>query len=121
MTASRVLGVAVVLAVASVAVQRVGPRVTVSGEGFCGADAVAPCTVATLGGGWPVAFLVDDPQISVPNRLSVAEDDVRPWALVLDVAFYGGLAWAVGKRAWGRGRNPQRASRGTSGSPPLPP
>ena len=96
MTALRVLGIAVVLALTSVVVQRTGPRVTVSGEGFCGAEAMAPCTVAALGGGWPVAFLVDDPQISVPNRLSVGEDHVRPWAFALDIGAFAGAVWAAG-------------------------
>lgn len=84
------------LALASVGVERVGPRIVVGGEGFCGAEAVAPCTVEALGGGWPVAFLVDDPQISVPNQLSFAEDDVRWTAFGIDVGVFAALVQAAG-------------------------
>ncbi len=83
------------LALASVGIERVGPRTVVGGEGFCGAGAVAPCTVEALGGGWPAAFLVDDPQVSVPNQLAFAEDDVRWAAFAIDVGVFAALVQAV--------------------------
>ena len=94
-----VLALAVALALSTAWLERRGPLVTVSGEGFCGAEASAPCEVAAVGGGWPVAFLVDDPQVSVPDRPSFFEDDFRWAAFTLDVGVFaavmGAAGWAV--------------------------
>jgi hypothetical protein len=88
-----VLALAVGLAAASVVVQRVGPLRLVEGEGFCpGAE---PCRVPVLGAGFPVPYLIDDPQVSVPGRVALVEDGFRAGAFLLNVAFYAGLAALV--------------------------
>ena len=94
---------AVALTLLTAWVERRGPLAMVSGEGFCGFSTV-PCEVVAVGGGWPVAFLVDDPQISVPDRPSFFEDDFRPAAFALDVGVFAATVWAVGwaARRWGR-------------------
>jgi hypothetical protein len=53
-------------------------------------------------GGWPAAFVADDPATSVPYRLGV-EDMFRPAPFVADVAFWylavGLLLWPVRRAA----------------------
>ena len=83
----------VVLAAASVSYQRVGPTHLVEGEGFC--PGRAPCRIPALGGGFPLPFVVDNPQISVPNALSVVDDEVRWGAFAADVAAYLALGLAA--------------------------
>lgn len=85
----------VALTLASVTVERKGPLVTIGGEGFCGEDAAAPCEVEALAGGWPLPYLVDNPQISVPNALHVVEDDFQLGAFLADVGFGFGLLLAL--------------------------
>lgn len=85
---------ALVLALAATAssagYQRVGPAARVEGEGFC--PGRAPCVVPALGGGFPLPYLVDDPQVSVPNALSVPEDDLRWGPFAVDLAAYFAVA-----------------------------
>lgn len=117
--AALLLMLAVVLTLATAWIERVGPTRVVSGEGFCG-DAAGPCRVAVVAGGWPVPYLLDNPQISVPDAAHFVEDDVQWWAFWLDVLVWFGLAAAVtaGVR---RVRNPRRASHGTPLPSPPPP
>ncbi|HEX9952528.1 MAG TPA: hypothetical protein VGB53_12225 [Rubricoccaceae bacterium] len=96
------LTVAVVLALATAWIERVGPLRVVSGEGFCGASA-APCEVAVVAGGWPVPYLIDNPQISVPDAPHFVEDDIRWWAFALDVGVFAGAVWAAGRIVRRRG------------------
>lgn len=84
------------LALGSVVHQRVGPLQRVEGEGFC--PGREPCEVPALGGGFPLPWLVDDPQISVPGAISPVEDEVRGGALAADALFYLALI-AAGNRA----------------------
>ena len=55
-------------------------------NGYCYDDGPA--------GGWPFAYLVDSPGISVADTLGV-EDDFRPGWFLADVAVFGALAGAV--------------------------
>ena len=76
---------AFVLTIASVAVERVGPTALVEVEGFC--PGMEPCRIPALGAGFPLPYLVDNPQISVPNAIGL-EDKFRPGAFGADVVFY---------------------------------
>ncbi|HEX6371348.1 MAG TPA: hypothetical protein VF006_20685 [Longimicrobium sp.] len=87
-TLAALAAVSLALTCASVAVQRVGPRRMVEGEGFCGTP--APCAIPALGAGFPLPFLVDDPQVSVPNAIGIGEDDFRAGAFTIDL-----LIWFV--------------------------
>jgi hypothetical protein len=58
----------------------------VEGEGFCGTP--APCAIPALGAGFPLPYLVDNPQVSVPNAIGLFEDDFRAGAFALDVLVY---------------------------------
>lgn len=80
---------ALALTGASVMVQRVGPLKMVEGEGFC--PGREPCYIPALGAGFPLPYLVDNPQVSVPNAVGLFEDDFRPGGFVLDVLFYFAL------------------------------
>ena len=86
----RIAALALALTVASCGVQRFGPTATVQGEGFC--PGPGACRVPALGAGFPLPFLVDDPQVSVPNQVSLFEDDFHPAAFVADLAVYLALA-----------------------------
>lgn len=78
----------------------------VEGEGFCpDAD---PCLVPALAAGVPFAYLVDRPDISVPNSLHLVEDELRTTAFLGDwLIFYGALSLisALGRRAHHNGLN----------------
>ncbi|WP_420127411.1 hypothetical protein [Longimicrobium sp.] len=80
------LAAALALTCLSAAYQRTGPRRVVSGEGFC--DTPAPCTVPALAAGFPLPFVIDNPQISVPNAIGIGEDDFRADAFAIDVLIY---------------------------------
>jgi hypothetical protein len=96
-----ILALAVGLALASLAVQRTGPLRLGDGEGFC--PGAAPCRVPVLGAGFPVPYLIDAPQVSVPGRVALVEDDFRVGAFLANVVFYALLA-ALGLRLRGRWR-----------------
>ncbi|MBW3571140.1 MAG: hypothetical protein KY467_08540 [Gemmatimonadetes bacterium] len=89
-TVAALAAAAVALACASAAYQRVGPRRTVEGEGWCGTP--APCAVPVLGAGFPLPFLIDNPQVSVPGAIALVEDDFRPAAFLANVLVYFALA-----------------------------
>lgn len=78
---------AVVLALASVRVQRQGPEQVVQGN-LCGPRADGPCLRPALKGGFPAAYLVDRPGVSVEGQLSLWEDELLPLALLVDIVFY---------------------------------
>lgn len=77
---------ALLLTCASAAVQRVGPAQVVEGEGFC--PGRHPCRIPALGGAFPIPYLVDDPQRSVPGRIGLFEDHFRAGAFAADFATY---------------------------------
>ena len=78
---------AVVLALASVRVQRQGPEQVVQGN-LCGPRADWPCLRPALKGGFAAAYLVDRPGVSVEGQLSLWEDELLPLALLVDIVFY---------------------------------
>ena len=83
--------VALAITCASVGYQRIGPLQVMEGEGS-GCPTAAPCRLPVLGGGWPLAYLVDRPGISVPGVLHVVEDDFRPLPFSADLTFWFLLA-----------------------------
>ncbi|HEU4560822.1 MAG TPA: hypothetical protein VFS20_23420 [Longimicrobium sp.] len=103
------LAIALAATVASATYQRVGPLQEATGYA-CGAhDPPAPCRIPVLGGGWPVAYLVDKTGISVEGKLSPVEDEMRWSAFVLDFAFFVGLTAGlafIGGRRRGKGAAP---------------
>lgn len=92
-TLALLLLIAIGLTCASAAVQRVGPRRMVEGEAWCSTP--APCPIRALGAGFPLPFLVDNPQVSVPNAIGLFEDDFRTGAFVADALFWFTLATLV--------------------------
>lgn len=88
-TLAALLLISVALTCASAAYQRVGPRRMVEGEGFCGTP--APCAIRVRGAGFLLPYLIDNPQISVPNAIGLFEDDFRAVAFIIDVIFYFAL------------------------------
>lgn len=89
------LALALALTGASAMIQRVGPLKLVEGEGFC--PGREPCYIPALGAGFPLPYMVDNPQVSVPHAVHLFEDDFRPAGFVLDTLFYFSLG-ALGLR-----------------------
>ena len=98
------LGLALAATAASAGYQRVGPPARVEGEGFC--PGREPCLVPALGGGFPLAYLVDDPQVSVPNAMSLPEDDLRWGPFTIDLAAYFVVALGALRLVGRPGRGP---------------
>jgi hypothetical protein len=87
-----VLGV--LLAGASVVVQRPGTTAVDSMCRRAPGSTNGYCSTGPPVGGWPFAFLYDRPGTSVLGKLG-PEDDVRAWSFVADAAVYGGLVGAL--------------------------
>ena len=85
-TFATLLSIAIALTCASAVVQRAGPQRMVEGEGWCSTP--APCEIRALGAGFPLPFLIDNPQVSVPNAIGIGEDDFRAGAFAIDVLIY---------------------------------
>jgi hypothetical protein len=82
----------------------------VEGEAWCGTP--APCSVRALGAGFPLPYLIDDPQVSVPDRIGLAEDDFRAGAFLVDTLIWFALAASavfIIHRMRGRRSAPDRA------------
>ncbi|HYR12411.1 MAG TPA: hypothetical protein VEQ60_31780 [Longimicrobium sp.] len=88
--AALLLLLALTLTGASAAYQRVGARRMVEGEAWCSTP--APCQIRALGAGFPLPYLVDDPQVSVPNAIGIGEDDFLAGAFLIDVLVWFALA-----------------------------
>ena len=78
---------AIALALLSVYIERVGPELSQYGN-LCGPGAADPCYKPALKGGFPFAYLVDAPGISVERQLGFGEDELLLGTLVLDIAIY---------------------------------
>jgi hypothetical protein len=78
---------ATTLSVMSVFVQRTGPESAPYGN-RCGPSSNDPCLEPVLKGGFPVAFLFDQPGVSVEHRLSIGEDNLHTGALVGNTVSY---------------------------------
>ena len=81
------LALAVVLALLSLLVERVGPELVPYGN-LCGPSQIDPCYKPVLKGGFPVSYLFDAPGISRERQLAFIEDTLEPAALVIDIAVY---------------------------------
>jgi hypothetical protein len=57
----------------SVGIERRGPELAQYGN-LCGPTSDQPCMQPALKGGFPMAFLVDIPGVSVENQLALIED-----------------------------------------------
>ena len=82
-----VASAALALSCASVLYQRVGPTQIMEGEGS-GCQTADPCRVPVLGAGFPLAYLVDEPGVSVQGVLHLIEDEFWPEAFALDFLAY---------------------------------
>ena len=81
--------VALGLTLASVRVERVGPAPDAWSQELCAPEPHHPCAEGVLRGGFPIAYLLDRPGISVMGKLAFVEDLFRPVAFVVDmVAFW---------------------------------
>ena len=74
---------ALVTTLASVRIERRGPEQVEAGN-LCGPRMDEICRVDALTGGWPIGYLVDSPNISVPNQLGFFEDHFRRGAFAMD-------------------------------------
>jgi hypothetical protein len=81
------LVLSVTLALLSVFIQRQGPELVQYGN-LCGPTGNDPCTRPVLKGGFPFAYLFDNPGVSVENQLAFIEDQMSLGALILDIAVY---------------------------------
>ncbi len=78
---------AIALSAASVLVQRTGPELAQYGN-LCGPSSSDPCLEPVLKGGFPVAFLFDQPGVSVEHRLSLGEDVLHIGAFAANAILY---------------------------------
>jgi hypothetical protein len=81
---------AILLTLASVNVERVGPEQAAYGN-LCGPHTNDLCFEPVLKGGFPFAYLFDAPGISVERQLEFIEDQLHVGALALDIAIYFAL------------------------------
>ena len=85
--ASLSFALALALTLLSVFVQREGPEVEAYGN-LWGPAGNQDCYKPALKGGFPFAYLSDQPGVSVERQLSFGEDTLHPAALALDIAIY---------------------------------
>jgi hypothetical protein len=99
---------AVALALLSVFVERVGPAPASWRDESCSPFPLHPCDEGVLQGGWPLAYLLDKPGISVMAELGLVEDRFHPVPFFLNVAVYWalllGAVWLLGARRRGAAR-----------------
>ena len=93
---------AIVLALLSLHIERVGPEQVVYSN-LCGPTASELCYKPVLKGGFPVAYLFDAPGISVEDQLALWEDHVHKGALGIDIGIYF-AAILLGQWTFGRYR-----------------
>jgi hypothetical protein len=77
----------------SVYIERTGPELAQYGN-LCGPGNDAPCNEPVLKGGFPVAYLVDMPGVSVERKLGF-EDRLSITALILDIAIHAAMIFFV--------------------------
>ncbi len=78
---------AVTLALLSSNTERIGPELVQDGN-VCGPGGNDPCYKPALKGGFPLAYLFDQPGISVEGRLFFFEDTLYIGPLMFDIAVY---------------------------------
>lgn len=85
------------LALLTVFVERVGPAPTTWRDELCSPFPLHPCDEGVLQGGWPLAYLLDKPGISVMSQLGLVEDRFLPRPFYVDViAFWTALLGVAG-------------------------
>jgi hypothetical protein len=82
------LAPALAIALGSAYVERVGPAPAAWRDELCSPFPLHPCAEGVLQGGWPFAFLLDKPGISVMSALGLVEDRFEPWAFWANVAVF---------------------------------
>ena len=86
-------------ALSSVFVERVGPAPAAWRDELCSPFPLHPCDQGVLQGGWPLAYLLDKPGISVMAELGLIEDRFEAVPFFLDVAVFWavllGVAWMM--------------------------
>jgi hypothetical protein len=85
------LAAAFAIALLTVFVERVGPAPTQWRDELCSPFPLHPCDEGVLQGGWPLAYLLDKPGISVMAQLGLIEDRFEPTPFFLNVALF----WAA--------------------------
>jgi hypothetical protein len=99
-TASQVLAFAVLaigIAILSEQHQRVGPFQGTKGN-MCGpAGQYIPCVTPVVGAGFPLPYLLDDPNFSVVNSPHYGEDEFEVPLFLADVGCYGLLVWGMAR------------------------
>jgi hypothetical protein len=103
---------AIVLALVSSYVERIGPELAVYGN-MCGPSGSDFCYKPVLKGGFPIAYLFDMPGVSVERELSFGEDILSVGALVLDIAIYFAIVLLV-MRAVSRRRSARKGTASRS-------
>ena len=93
---------ALAIALFTVFVERVGPAPTQWRDELCSPFPLHPCDEGVLQGGWPLAFLLDKPGISVMAQLGLIEDRFEASPFLLDLALFWaallGASWLVAAR-----------------------
>jgi hypothetical protein len=59
----------------------------------CGPSGDDVCYQALLKGGFPFAYVFDDPGVSVRGQLGILEDEFRFFPFSLDVVVFGSVIW----------------------------
>lgn len=85
------LATAFAIALLTAYVERVGPAPAQWRDELCSPFPLHPCDEGVLQGGWPLAYLLDKPGISVMSQLGMIEDRFEPTPFFLNVALF----WAV--------------------------
>jgi hypothetical protein len=117
MRLTAVLFLALLLTILSGGYQRYGPLRQVEGEGFC--PGVELCFRQVQGAGFPLPYLLDNPQVTLNGSLDLTDDDVRPGIFALDLLFYA-LLLAVGAHLLGKGAEHRREAATVLETPGLP-
>jgi hypothetical protein len=97
--------VALGLTVASAHIERVGRAPDSWRQEMCAPEPYHPCIDGVLQGGFPLAYLLDRPGISVMSKLALVEDLFRPWAFAIDVVAFSLALFALGRVKGTRRRN----------------
>jgi hypothetical protein len=89
-----ILSIAIVITLATFAIQRHGPEVGTYGN-VCGSTGDQPCTHILLNAGYPLGYVFDmgyvfdNPSVSVRDKLMpIIEDEFRIIPFILDTIFY---------------------------------
>jgi hypothetical protein len=106
------------LAAGSVVIHRQVPMVVGNMCGPTRDNPYGPCYERLPIGGWPFAFLYDNPATSVVGRLTFVDDDFRPGWFLADAAIFGALPAAGAAAFRTRRRRVPVAVRMTTGEAP---